>query len=1206
MTIILPEGVTWDEMSRMEQLSLLPDSEQDILLADMSEADLMADEMVLRPKQLAVVNSPLWITAYMGGRGSGKDVCVHTQIPTPSGWKKMGELVVGDEVFDEAGRPCRVLAVHDQFSTRTWMLHFSDGTSIVAGEDHQWVTWTQRDRKSLNRVEGGNVFPEDWPTWERSSYIDGKGFEREVDPPIGPKIRLTREIVDTLTSGERGDLNHCIPLTGPLDTNAANLPLDPWVLGYWLGNGSLKTAMITSGSKDGDFDADHVSACIASAGFDERRTDVPHKGQARHSIPGLREILRGMSLLGDKRVPDVYLRASIEQRVALLRGLCDSDGYADPIKGSVEFCSTSLPLAEGVLELARTLGEKPVLAEGRAMLDGVDHGTKYRVTWTPVRFNPFALGRKARNVDMAPRAQGLRLRHRMIVKAERTVDRPTRCITVDSPNSMYLVGDGMIPTHNTKTGARWTNKRAKEFPGCQIALLGRTVADVRDVMIQGEALALDTLVPTPDGFTTMGEIQVGDLVIGSSGAPVRVRWVSPIHEDRPCYKITFKDGESLIADANHKWLTWTHQARRFRGKGGKHQPAVVTTSTIFGTLQHRDQINHAVRNILPLDLPEADLPIPPYTLGVWLGDGHSSHAAITTMDPEVLTGISEDGFQTRKWASARDGGRASTYGVLGLSAQLKYAGLIRNKHVPIAYMRSSYQQRLDLLQGLIDTDGHVTDDGQVEFCNTNRQLALAVVELVASIGGRATMTSRLPVLQHHQTLYRVRFYADVPVARIARKRERIRRSLSPEHGYRYIKCIEPVPSTPVRCIAVDADDHLFAVGRTMVLTHNSGIISESDPDFMPVYTPSTRKLVWPNGSSAITYSSDSPNQLRGPQQHYLWADELAAFRMVPDNSGATAWDNAQFSTRLGDKPQILVTTTPKRVDVVREMFRQSKDKSSGVAMHIASTLSNRANLSVDYINSIYEKYAGTHLERQELHGELIGDSPGALWRSGDIVIGSPDSDADLMYIIGVDPAVTRFGDDTGIVVVAATKEPDILKRQAWVVADLTLNAGPEEWAPVVAQAQKEYSTPSSPAIVVVEGNQGGDLLNLVLNQLSPGIPIARVHAIRSKAARAEPIVLTYRQKRVKHMYDFPDLVDELTGWEPDVSKWSPGHLDALVWALYTLLVDPKPLWPFAPVLVGAMSSAPIRSAIPAHRRERGRGVGLTVAPWRNRGHGHFG
>ena len=385
--------------------------------------------------------------------------------------------------------------------------------------------------------------------------------------------------------------------------------------------------------------------------------------------------------------------------------------------------------------------------------------------------------------------------------------------------------------------------------------------------------------------------------------------------------------------------------------------------------------------------------------------------------------------------------------------------------------------------------------------------------------------------------------------------------------------------------------------RDVMIQGESGILAESPSDFMPTYVPSLRKLTWPNGSTAMTYSSDAPNQLRGPQQHYLWADEIAAFRMAPDDSGATAWDNALLSTRLGEHPQLLATTTPKRVSLVRELFQQAKDPTSGVRLHTASTMANRANLSEEYIRAIHDRYAGTHLERQELYGELIGASPGALWREADILVKAIPADLEVMHLIGVDPAVTRHGDDTGIVVIAGTTEPDPMKRQCWVVEDLTFQGGPEEWAPVIVAAQKRYSTPAQPCIVVVEGNQGGELLDMVLHQINPAMPVARVQALRSKAARAEPVVMAYRQKRVFHVEEFPDMVDELTGWEPDVSRWSPGHLDALVWGCSAMLVDSKPLWPFAPVLVGEVPAGHLRSAVPDHRR----GLptpGLAIAPWR--------
>lgn len=350
--------------------------------------------------------------------------------------------------------------------------------------------------------------------------------------------------------------------------------------------------------------------------------------------------------------------------------------------------------------------------------------------------------------------------------------------------------------------------------------------------------------------------------------------------------------------------------------------------------------------------------------------------------------------------------------------------------------------------------------------------------------------------------------------------------------------------------AKEPNTRIALVGRTVadvrdtMVEGDSGILSSSPEDFKPVYTPSLRKLEWPNGTVAHTYSADQPSMLRGPQSHYTWSDELAAHPHKPDDSGATMWDNVILSTRLGEHPQILVTTTPKRTAIMRDLFRDAYDPKKLVSLHKASTIANRANLSKEYIDAVYDKYGGTHLEMQELHGELIGDSPGALWRSSDIVIGSPKTLDDLFIVVGVDPAVEPGRDDTGIVVVAATREPDLRNRRAWVVDDLTINGSPDEWAQIVVDAQKKYSRPNNEALVVVEGNQGGQLLDMVLHQIAPNLPVAIVKAVRSKSARAEPVVFAYRRHRVEHCDDFPGLVEELTGWEPDMTRWSPGHLDA--------------------------------------------------------------
>lgn len=769
--------------------------------------------------------------------------------------------------------------------------------------------------------------------------------------------------------------------------------------------------------------------------------------------------------------------------------------------------------------------------------------------------------------------------------------------------SVYSGGRG---AGKSMAGSYWVNEKARLNPNCRISLIGRTVADVRDTMIQGEALALDTPIPTPAGWTTMGELLPGDVVFGADGEPTTVTWVSTVAFDRPCYEVQFSDGEVVVADAEHKWTTWDHKNRSYINRYGRGKSSVVTTEQIRNTLNRSDehkQANHAIRIARPLETDVADLPIPPYTLGVWLGDGHTHHAAVTSMDPEVVEGVIADGFRVTEWAEHGAHGLARTYGVLGLSRLLKDTGLLHHKTVPEEYLRASYAQRLELLRGLLDTDGTVCPrTGRIEFDNTNKDIIEGVVELVASLGIRCRLNVRKKKEGQRQA-YRVIFHTGLPVFKIRRKADRLR-APTPEHGYRYIVSVTPVESVPVKCIAVEAEDSLYLVGRTMVPTHNSGILNCARADFMPTYTPSLRKIEWPNGAVAFTYSSDAPSQLRGPQSHFTWADELAAYRMVPDDSGATIWDNIVISTRLGDRPQILITTTPKRVTIMRDLVKQAEDKTKNVSLHSASTLANRSNLSPEYVGALFDMYAGTHLERQELYGEMVGDAAGALLASHDIghlsdgIVMPPRKD--LQIVIAVDPSVEKGRDETGVIVVGATMEPRITDRHAFVLEDLTSDRGPEEWSKIVVDAQKRWSLPGSPAIVVAEGNQGGQLISLVLKQEAPGIPVAIVRAHLNKKSRAEPVVYAYRRRRIIHTEAFEELEAEWTGWEPDVSRWSPGRIDACVWGAHVLLVDETALRPFLPIeVMGSRALPALRQAIPPYRRERGAGTyGLSAAPWR--------
>jgi phage terminase large subunit-like protein len=542
---------------------------------------------------------------------------------------------------------------------------------------------------------------------------------------------------------------------------------------------------------------------------------------------------------------------------------------------------------------------------------------------------------------------------------------------------------------------------------------------------------------------------------------------------------------------------------------------------------------------------------------------------------------------------------------------LKNTGLLANKHVPDAYFRSSYQQRLDLLRGLLDTDGSIDATGRVEFSNTNEHLAQAVVELVASLGLRSRWRVQ-PSKIGHLPLHRVGFCTGLPVFTIRRKVERLVPPRSSEHGFRYIVDVQPTESVPVRCIAVDNDDHLFLVGRTLVPTHNSGILALSPPDFMPQYVPSIRKVIWPNSTVAITFSSESPDQLRGPQSHFTWADELAAFKL--SRSDVNAWEQITISTRLGEHPQIFVTTTPKRIPLIRELVDRAQQPESDVLIVTGSTYDNRANLSSEYLQTLIDLYAGTALEEQELYGRLVLVVEGSLWKDRDFVIAPlppgwniPDKMAhdifgpnkpEFVTVIGVDPSASSGGDETGIVRVQTTRQRDehISQRRAWVTADRSVQGPPEQWAKAVADLYHE-SNEDHLTVVVAEKNQGGEMVRTVIQSADPAIPVALIPSVKSKAARAEPVVLAYRRGRVFHTEDFPELTGQLTEWEPS-SKWSPDRLDALVHAVTAVLIDDRPLRPYSRMTIASLDDTRLLDGVNSRARQETRSMNL--GSWRGR------
>lgn len=324
------------------------------------------------------------------------------------------------------------------------------------------------------------------------------------------------------------------------------------------------------------------------------------------------------------------------------------------------------------------------------------------------------------------------------------------------------------------------------------------------------------------------------------------------------------------------------------------------------------------------------------------------------------------------------------------------------------------------------------------------------------------------------------------------------------------------------------------VRDTMVEVGESSILKIARPDEMPIYEPSKRRLVFPNGAVATTFSGDKPDQLRGPQFDSVWIDELAKFQ-YPEET----WDNMEFALRLGDRPQVFVTTTPRPIPIIKALLKdpQTIDVRS-------STFDNIDNLSSRFLKRIKEKYEGTRLGRQELEGEMLDDNPNALWRR-DIIENLRLSHHPVLIrvVTGVDPAVTSGENsaDTGIITVGKDAA-----GHYYVLEDNTIHGTPFEWGSEVVKAYNR----NEGDLVVGETNNGGDLVEENIKHIKKGIPFTKVHASRGKIIRAEPISTMYELGLVHHVGVFPELEDQMCTWQP--GEKSPDRLDAAVWALWEL------------------------------------------------------
>lgn len=326
--------------------------------------------------------------------------------------------------------------------------------------------------------------------------------------------------------------------------------------------------------------------------------------------------------------------------------------------------------------------------------------------------------------------------------------------------------------------------------------------------------------------------------------------------------------------------------------------------------------------------------------------------------------------------------------------------------------------------------------------------------------------------------------------------------------------------------------------RDVIVEGESGILACSPPWFRPTYEPTKRRLTWPNGAIATTYSADEPDALRGPQHDGAWGDEIAAWK-YPD-----AWDQLMFGLRLGRNPRVVATTTPRATPLIKALA-----KASTTYLTAGTTYENKENLAATFFTEVIKKYEGTRLGQQELNAVLLEDAEGALWKRSLIdehrVTSHPEF---VRVVVAIDPAVSDQEEsaETGIVVAGMNAS-----GQGYVLDDKSLHASPHTWASEAVAAYHKYRADR----IIGEQNNGGQLVEANIRTVDKQVSYKQVYASRGKYTRAEPIASLYEQGRVHHVGMFPLLEDQMCGWEPLTGQKSPDRLDALVWALTELMLD---------------------------------------------------
>lgn len=363
----------------------------------------------------------------------------------------------------------------------------------------------------------------------------------------------------------------------------------------------------------------------------------------------------------------------------------------------------------------------------------------------------------------------------------------------------------------------------------------------------------------------------------------------------------------------------------------------------------------------------------------------------------------------------------------------------------------------------------------------------------------------------------------------------------------------------------------YADGRDTMVEGESGLLAILKPEQLrggseeKAWNRSIGELYLANGAQFRIFSSEQPRKLRGPQHHGAWCDELAAWQDAPlgmidekeqSKGNGTTWSNLLFGLRLGKDPRIVIASTPKPVKLVFDLLALSKKHPDRIHITKGTTYDNLGNLSETFKLNVVALFEGTSIGRQELSAELNTAVKGALWtwpmlnpiRVAEADLPPPEEF--IRVIVSIDPAVTSNAesDETGIIILALHKS-----KLVYVLDDGSGVYTPLQWATVANNFFAKYNADA----FVAEVNNGGDLVEVNIRQVNKTGRYRGVRASRGKVARAEPVVALYEQGRIRHKSGLATLETQMTNWSAGTGEKSPDRIDALVWGITELALEPE-------------------------------------------------